>query len=62
MVEIRVVGEDGEALRFGAAVVRNVLRLVDALFFYLVGFVFAILSTRGQRLGDRAAHAMVVRR
>jgi len=62
MVGIRVVGEDGEALTFGAAVVRNVLRLVDALFFYFVGFVFAILSTRGQRLGDRAAHTIVVRR
>lgn len=62
MVGIRVVGEDGQALTFGAAMVRNLLRLVDALFFYLVGFVFAILSTRGQRLGDRAAHTIVVRR
>ena len=34
----------------------------DALFFYFVGFIFAILSTRGQRLGDRAAHTIVVRR
>lgn len=62
MVGIRVVGEDGDALTFGAAIVRNLLRLVDALFFYLVGFIFAILSTRGQRLGDRAAHTIVVRR
>jgi uncharacterized RDD family membrane protein YckC len=62
MVGICVVGEDGEAVTFGAAVVRNLLRLVDALFFYFVGFVFAILSTRGQRLGDRAAHTLVVRR
>jgi uncharacterized RDD family membrane protein YckC len=62
MVGIRVVAEDGEAVTFGAAFVRNLLRLVDALFFYFVGFVFAILSTRGQRLGDRAAHTIVVRR
>ncbi|MFL6037931.1 MAG: RDD family protein [Gaiellaceae bacterium] len=62
MVGIRVVGEDGEHVTFAAAVVRNLLRLVDALFFYLVGFVFALLSTRGQRLGDRAAHTLVVRR
>ena len=61
MVGIRVVGEDGEHVTFGAAVVRNLLRLVDALFFYLVGFLFAIVSTRGQRLGDRAAHTIVVR-
>jgi uncharacterized RDD family membrane protein YckC len=62
MVGIRVVGEDGEHVTFGAAVVRNLLRLVDALFFYLVGFLFALTSMRGQRLGDRAAHTIVVRR
>jgi uncharacterized RDD family membrane protein YckC len=62
MVGIRVVGVDGEQVTLAAAVVRNVLRLVDALFFYLVGFIFALLSTRGQRLGDRAAHTIVVRR
>jgi uncharacterized RDD family membrane protein YckC len=62
MVGIRVVGEDGEHVTFGAAVVRNLLRVVDALFFYFVGFISAILSKRGQRLGDRAAHTIVVRR
>jgi uncharacterized RDD family membrane protein YckC len=62
MVGIRVVGESGEHVTFVAAVVRNLLRVVDALFFYLVGFLFAVTSFRGQRLGDRAAHTMVVRR
>ena len=62
MVGIRVVGEDGEHVTFGAAFIRNLLRLVDCLFFYLVGGVAALLSTRGQRLGDRAAHTLVVRR
>jgi uncharacterized RDD family membrane protein YckC len=62
MVGIRVVGEDGEHVTFGAAVVRNLLRVVDALFFYLVGFLFALTSKRGQRLGDRAAHTIVIRR
>src|SRR3954447_3447315 len=62
MVGIRVVGEDGEHVGLGAAVMRNLLRLVDALFFYFVGFIFALLSKRGQRLGDRPAHTIVVRR
>jgi uncharacterized RDD family membrane protein YckC len=44
VVGIRVVGEDGERVTFGAAAVRNVLRVVDALFFYLVGFLFALTS------------------
>jgi len=61
LVGIRVVGEDGDPLTFGAAIVRNLLRVVDALFFYLVGFLFAATSSRGQRLGDRAAHTIVVR-
>ena len=62
MVGIQVVGEDGEHLTFGASVVRNLLRLVDCLFFYLVGAIFALTSPHGQRLGDRAAHTLVVRR
>lgn len=62
MVGIRVVGEDGEHPTLGAAVVRNLLRLVDSLFFYLVGGIFALSSPLGQRLGDRAAHTVVVRR
>jgi uncharacterized RDD family membrane protein YckC len=62
MVGIHVIGEDGEDLTFGAAVVRNLLRLVDCLFFYLVGAIFALTSQQGQRLGDRAAHTLVVRR
>jgi uncharacterized RDD family membrane protein YckC len=61
MVSIRVVDENGDPVTLSAAVVRNLLRLVDALFFYLVGFLFALTSTRGQRLGDRAAHTIVVR-
>jgi uncharacterized RDD family membrane protein YckC len=62
MVGIHVVGEDGEHVTFGAAVVRNLLRVVDSLFFYLVGVIFALTSPHGQRLGDRAAHTLVVRR
>jgi len=62
IVGIYVIGADGKRLTFGAAVVRNLLRLVDCLFFYLVGAIFALTSQQGQRLGDRAAHTLVVRR
>jgi uncharacterized RDD family membrane protein YckC len=62
MVGIHVVGEDGERLTFEASLVRNLVRLVDCLFFYLVGGIFALTSPHGQRLGDRAAHTLVVRR
>lgn len=62
LVGIRVVEEDGGQISFGAAVVRNILRPVDSLFMCLVGAIFAAGSPRGQRLGDRAAHTVVVRR
>jgi uncharacterized RDD family membrane protein YckC len=62
IVGIDVVDEDGDQLGFGAAVMRNILRLVDGLFFYLIGAIFAFSSPRGQRLGDRGAHTLVVRR
>jgi uncharacterized RDD family membrane protein YckC len=62
IVGIRVVGEDGRPLTLEAAIIRNLLRPVDGLFLYLVGAVFALTSPRGQRLGDRAAHTLVVRR
>jgi uncharacterized RDD family membrane protein YckC len=61
LVGIRVVDEEGADMTFAAALIRNLLRLVDALFFYLIGFLFALASPRGQRLGDRAAHTIVVR-
>jgi uncharacterized RDD family membrane protein YckC len=61
MVGIRVVGDTGERVTFGAAVLRNLLRLIDAFFFYLVAFVFALQSPLRQRLGDRLAHTVVVR-
>jgi uncharacterized RDD family membrane protein YckC len=61
LVGIRVVDEEGDEIDLAGAVIRNLLRLVDGLFFYLVGALFAFSSPRGQRLGDRAAHTVVVR-
>jgi uncharacterized RDD family membrane protein YckC len=62
MVGIRVVSEDGGNVTVRAAVVRNLVRMIDALFFYFIGGLAALLSKRGQRLGDRAAHTLVIRR
>jgi uncharacterized RDD family membrane protein YckC len=61
MVGIRVLDEDGDDIGFSAAVTRNLLRLIDGLFLYLVGAIFAWSSPLGQRLGDRAASTVVVR-
>lgn len=60
LTSIRVVAEDGSPVDLGAALVRNVLRVVDALLFYLVGFLAALASPRRQRLGDQLARTAVV--
>jgi uncharacterized RDD family membrane protein YckC len=59
-VGIRVRMEDGTPLTWGASVVRNLLRIIDSLFIYLVGAILVWNSDRRQRLGDRVAHSVVV--
>ncbi|AGN01291.1 RDD domain-containing protein [Salinarchaeum sp. Harcht-Bsk1] len=61
LVGIEVVGEDGGPIDYQASVIRNVLRFVDALFFYLVGAILIWISDEGQRLGDRVGDTYVVK-
>lgn len=61
-VGLRVVGDDGFPLVPRASLVRNLLRIVDALpGSYVVGLIAMLVSTRHQRLGDLAAGTLVVR-
>ena len=63
LLGLRVVAADGGLLTGRALVVRNVMRVVDALPFpYGVGLAAAVVSERGQRLGDLAAGTVVIRR
>lgn len=58
---IVVVKDDGSPMTWGASVLRNLLRLVDALpAFYVVGIVVAYLTGTQQRIGDYAASTTVV--
>ena len=61
LVGVRVVTADGTTIDLSDSVVRNVLRLVDGIFVYLVGAVFIWLSGSNQRLGDRIGDTYVVR-
>jgi uncharacterized membrane protein SpoIIM required for sporulation/uncharacterized RDD family membrane protein YckC len=59
---IRVVGDTGNAVGLGAAVVRNLLRIADFLPPpYLIGALLVALHPRGKRLGDMVAGTVVVR-
>ena len=59
---IKVVSEaTGTTPGIAPAAVRTVLRLIDGLFCYAVAFVSVLASGKRQRLGDMAAHTLVVR-
>ncbi len=62
---IRVRRADGSKLDWGASIVRNILRIVDAFPYfipYLLGAILVWRSPTRQRLGDRAASTIVVRK
>lgn len=62
-VGIRVVRSDGSKLDAGSALLRNVLRVVDAIPFvipYLVAAVAVWNSPTRQRVGDRFARTVVI--
>lgn len=59
---LRVVKTDGSPISWSESIIRNILRIVDGLFAYLVGAILIWSSPLRQRLGDRAAHTVVVRR
>ena len=63
LLGIKVVREDnGEVPGLGGATIRTLLRIVDGLFSYLVAFISVLISGKNQRLGDMAAHTLVVRK
>jgi uncharacterized RDD family membrane protein YckC len=60
---IKVVrGDNGEVPGLGGATLRTLLRIIDGLFSYLVAFITVLISGKNQRLGDMAAHTLVVRK
>lgn len=63
LVRIAVVAADGTPITFLAAVIRNVVRLVDALpGSYFVGLAAVLVTQRNQRIGDLAAGTLVIHR
>jgi len=62
LMQIRVLSVDGQPINGVQAVLRNILRTVDAqpLWFYQVGLWATLSNDRFQRLGDWACGTMVV--
>jgi uncharacterized membrane protein SpoIIM required for sporulation/uncharacterized RDD family membrane protein YckC len=61
LVGIRVVMDTGHPITFAAAAVRNLIRVVDALPFGLVGLAFVLFNPQNKRLGDLVAGTVVAR-
>ncbi len=62
---MRVRMEDGSSCSLSASLIRNILRIVDALpgiIPYLLGAIFIWTSPRKQRLGDKLAKTVVVKK
>lgn len=55
-----VASRDGTHASPSAIVTRNALRAVDALMFYVIGFLVVVMTDRRQRIGDLAAGTVVV--
>jgi uncharacterized RDD family membrane protein YckC len=54
---------DGSRIGLGSSIVRNLLRVIDILpVAYILGAILIWTSPSKQRLGDRVAHTVVVRR
>ena len=57
---LKVVKEGGEKIDWQASIIRNLLRIIDGIAFYLVGAIVVWTSKKKQRLGDMVAHTLVV--
>src|SRR5579875_3597992 len=58
---LKVVRLDGSPIGWNESIIRNLLRIVDGLFYYLVGAIIIWNSPLKQRLGDKVARTVVVR-
>lgn len=57
---IRVVGTDLRPCGIGRALIRNLLKLVDGFFNFLIGILMVAYTEDWQRLGDLAARTIVI--
>jgi uncharacterized membrane protein SpoIIM required for sporulation/uncharacterized RDD family membrane protein YckC len=61
IMHLRVVGDGGFSVTFAGSAVRNLLRVIDAFGFYIVGIVIALMNDSRKRLGDLVAGTFVIK-
>jgi uncharacterized RDD family membrane protein YckC len=60
-VGLRVVRSGGSPVTFVRSMLRNIVRIVDAIGLYFIGMVTIFITNNNQRLGDLAAGTLVIR-
>ncbi|NWG03014.1 MAG: RDD family protein [Syntrophaceae bacterium] len=60
IIGIKVIKKDGTKSDLRSSLIRNLMRIIDIIGVYLVGFFIALLSKFRQRLGDHLANTVVV--
>lgn len=60
LFKIAVVRTDGKECRLLRSFLRNLLRFLDGLFFYMFGLGVILVTSKGQRLGDKLSGTLVV--
>ena len=60
IIGVHVTRQDGSKPGLGSAAIRNAFRLLDAIPFYVIGFLVALFSRGRRRLGDYAAGTFVL--
>jgi len=59
-VSTHVVDEDGDRITLASALIRNALRFIDGIAFYIVGLIIVAIDGENRRLGDKLAKTRVV--
>jgi len=62
MLKLKVVTRGGEKIHFRQSLYRFLGRLVDGLFFYLIGILIVNGNDEKQRFGDKIAGTVVIKK
>lgn len=60
LLKLRVTRVDGSDISYGESLIRNLVRIIEAMTLYIVSIVLIMRSPNGQRLGDRIANTIVI--
>ncbi|MGD9152743.1 MAG: RDD family protein [Gammaproteobacteria bacterium] len=60
IAKTKVVNQDGQLMSWWQSLVRNLMRIIDGLFFYMVAIIAIASSGKNRRLGDMVARTYVV--